>query len=322
MRFPCLGDAQVQSLRTATDIAQLRQACVYLIHDSPYVRVQPDRLSVLEAYLPGARPPAWTAIFDPRSTTDADRLFDAALNASLNGGYFFQDATGQVRQWAAQGSGSQALLDWFADLRSQGLVPGHDGHGGDAWRHRIRATLVGQPYLDERLQVLEQFQDPARRARLDGLAAEVCTGLAVDLAHVDRLADIYPAGLRADPLRKKAILAFVLLAGNMAARGRSVRWAAGIPADYQLPRGCVWKGVLRLSEDVLIALRSPDHLLSIHSAPVYHLRAATLVVVEELSARTGTPGHIVDEALFMGFRRDPAFWADAPPPIRVDGTWF
>jgi len=337
-----LRPCDVSAVRAARDAADLRSACEGLIAGSPHVALRPDRLDGLLDAVRAARPLAWDWVFDPRSRTDADRLFDAAFNASLNGGYFFQsfhsmfrDADGAwkpndglVHQWQVDGSGSRALTEWIGRLRGMGLVPGHDFSGGGEAVERclleVYDTMVGQPYIDERIAALLEAVDPARRRALLDLAREVFAdgGMLVELRHADRLADIYPAALRADPFRKKAILAFLLVAGGRAASGLPVTWRCAAPMDYQLGRILAWKGVVELSAEFLGLLRAPDVLLPIGSAFVHHLRAATLVAVEELSARSGVPAFLVDGALFLGFRENPAFLAEAPPPMRVDGTWF
>lgn len=323
------GSRGVARMRAARDIRELRDACAATVRGSPHVEYRPGRLCALAPLVRDALPIHWGWMFDPRSATDAERLFDAAFNASLNGGYFDRDpATGLVRQWQVGGSGSRALEGWIAGLREAGLMPGRDASGSGpgiaGWKARVASTLVGVPYAAERLAIVEQFADPDRRRCFDALAAEALSGggLSVDLGTVDRLAAVYPAGFAADPLRKKAILAFLLLAGNMAHRGLPVDWSAGFPADYQLPRGCAWRGVLDLSPEIRAALRDPSVLLSVDGPEVFHVRAATFVAVEELAERTGTPSWLVDGALFMGFRNDPAFAAEAPPPMRVDGDWF
>lgn len=323
--LPCADTGRLWSARDDTSLAL---ACHALVDGSPHVGLHVGRLVALQDRVRLARPVAWEWMFDPRSVTDADRLFDAAFNASLNGGYFHRDGEGRVRQWEERGSGSQALGTWIDGLRRGGVLPGHDvsGTGGaiEAWLEAVRPGMQGQPYQEERLAVLRQFADPARRAQLNGLACEVLAdgGMAATLPLVDRLADIYPAGLRADPLRKKAMLAFLLVAGHRAAAGLPVTWRVGAPMDYQLPRILLWQGVLQVSAQLDGLLRQPDVLLPIDSTAVFHLRAASFVAIEILSAMTGVPSFLVDGALFMDFRRDPEFVAEAPPPMRVDGTWF
>ena len=327
MRFHPMPLCHTRALRAAADTAALRRTCEFMIAESPHVSIHLDRLDTLEPKVRNAKPWVWP--YDARARTEADGLFCAATNAAMNGGYWYRSTeTGDVTQWQTRGSGSAALQDWLDAMREKRLLPGwdHVGIGPDAepWRQAVAAMLEGLPYADHRRQVLEEFADPDRRAALDLLAAEVLAGagLSVEFGHADRLADIYPAGFRSDPMRKKAILAFLLVANNMGSRGLPVTWNAGFPADYQLPRVCAWKGVLGFSSAVNAALRDPRTLMPIASEEVFHIRAATFVAVETLAERSGVPSWLVDGALFMGCRKDPAFLAEAPPAMRVDGTWF
>ncbi len=324
VHLPPLGEAEFLALRASRSTAELEEACGRILVGSPYVSIDPHAVSALVPYLEGASPVSWDWMLDSRSVTDGERLFDFALNASLNGGYFFAGPHGCPSQWELKGSGSRALQAWMDGTRAEGLLPGHASVGGSDWVGKLRTSLAGQPYAEERLEAIQGFADPERRLRFDALAAHCLEGgrLRVDLEAVDRLAAIYPEALAEDPLRKKAILAFLLLAGNVACRGLEVEWDAAFPADYQLPRGCAWKGAISLSTEADAAIRDESGLLPIGSALVFHVRAATLIAVQSAARRADVPSWLADGALFMGFRNDPLFAAEAPPPMRVLGTWF
>ena len=73
----------------------------------------------------------------------------------------------------------------------------------------------------------------------------------------------------------------------------------------------------------MAALRG-ETLLDVASFPVMDLRAATMVAATDLAELAEVPhgSATVDNALFLTFRRDPDFIANAPPPMRCASMWF
>lgn len=316
--------AMTSALRAARTIDEFNAICAALIEESPFVSVDESMLHVLDDTISNAAATNWSWMHDARSVTPAELMFDLAFNASLNGGYFELDSTGAIRQWQLGGSGSSALTRWFEDIRAEGLLPGRDIRTPAEAAEKLAPHVAGLPYAEERLDVCRQFADRSRRTRLEDLVASQIDGnlLRCDLAAADRLAEIYPAGLKADPFRKKAILAWLLLAGVLAHRGYEVEWKAGLPIDYQIPRALLWKGILRPTEKLTALLKTGDALIDIEGDGVTHLRAATAVAVELLARRTGVAAWLIDGAIFNGFRKDPAFQASSLPPMKTNGSWF
>ena len=141
-----LDEGLIQALRACGSDEEMEEICGRMIVASPWVAIDPHAVSSLIPLLSDCQPISWSWLCDPRSITDTERFFDLALNASLNGGYFWSPSPGTVSQWQVQGSGSQALQDWLDLMRAQGLLPGHDRPGGSDWDNRIRASLIVQPY--------------------------------------------------------------------------------------------------------------------------------------------------------------------------------
>jgi hypothetical protein len=192
-------------------------------------------------------------------------------------------------------------------------------------RAELKPELADLPYPDARLAIAMQF---AERARLDALTDLVQgtrshTGQHVfRLDHADRLARIFPAAFAGDPFRKKAILFFLFLHGHLHHKGHPAVFDLPIPSDYQMPRILHYLGAIRISDRLQTLLTASNRLLDVESAPVVEYRAAAIVCADLLRAATGQPTSVIDSALFIPLRKDPAFQANSLPAMRCDTMWF
>lgn len=337
------------SLREAQSLTAFVAACRAIVADSPHISLDlaapcfGEVVSLAQRY----RPVSWDWFLRAPDGPLEARWYDIVFSSAMNGGYFEKDAaTGQVRQWASNGSGSQAMLEWVRDLRERGLLPGWDvvrvgdrlasvqehvsgEFRGPDPRAEIDAIMAvhGAAYAAERRAIVEEFSASgavaaatmplfALRKGADGLYAG-----ALGMREVDMLAHLLPRSFGGDPFRKKACLAVLLLTSHLAAHGHGVTADIPIPSDYQIPRILAWKGLIRVGDRLAGAMRA-GRMLDARSEPVEHFRAAAVVAAHEIAAAAGVPDWAVDGALFNGFRRDQRFQEESLPPMRIHGMWF
>lgn len=318
------------ALAAVRSTAAFYAACAAMIENSPHVKVDLGRIDSLVPLAASAKRVSWSWYLSKDTNTLADALFEFTFNAALNGGYFeMQD--GKVRQWQSKGSGSQALLEWIQSISASKMRPGIDVIGGADACATLVDTMQGQPFLVERLAICAEFADPKRRAALDEIAVEIAAdiergaGAHFDMDQINRLVAIYPAGFGQDPFRKKAILAIQMFAGWLDGRpgpATPIAYDLPIPSDYQIPRILAWKGAIEVSDAFAAKIRNTDALLDASSEEVMHMRAAAALVAHALAQAADVTDDVVDGALFTTFRKDPAFQAEALPPMRCASLWF
>ena len=318
----------VSSIGLVTDKLSFVALCRELLEANPHVRYFPDRLPMFSPAVVDATAVGWEWLLrDPAAPLQV-RWAEFALNAGLNGGYFFADPSdGTVKQWAHDGSGSKMLTVWLASLAERGLTPLLDCVTPNAgWRHAVDELLEGVPYAPERRAILEEFADPCASAKL----SLITLGLTKDegilrgrltFKDVRILAKTFPASFGGDPFAKKACLAILFLVGHLVASGHDVQADIPIPADYQLPRIFEWGGALSVSPSLNAILRQGD-LLDPLSDEVMALRAGAVVASSDLALMMGQPDWVIDGALFTRVRKDPRFQAESLPPMRISGIWF
>lgn len=302
---------------------EMVEACRAVVAKSPHVLYHPHKLERAIPAVAGAKPISWDWYLRSATQPIGITVLDLAFNAALNGGYFQYDPNGRIVQWAKDGSGSAMLLDWIAALHREGLEPGSDVPLDERFE-RVATMLEGVPCAEERLEIVVEFADPTRLAVLTRIADRVTSGRPVvfDLPLVDEVAAAFPASFGADPFRKKACLLFLMLAGHLQSRGQAASYRLPIPSDYQIPRILAWLGVIEVSDAFAAALKDETRLLDVESAMVTHFRAAAVVCARDLGRATRQEDHLIDGALFMGFRKNAEFQRDSLPPMRCASLWF
>jgi hypothetical protein len=314
-----------ETLAGAATRADFVATCRRIVDASTDVQLNPDALEALIPGVAAAQPVSWSWYVRPGTPSLHEAAFDLASMAAPNGGYFYPDADGRVRQWAVDGSGATALQRWSARLRDAGCLPGVQMHDPDQVRSAVAPFLAGVPYPDARLQIAAELACPRRRQRFDQLldASRTPDGtwwLTLEVA--DHLAAIYPTAFAEDPFRKKAVLALIMLHGYLHHAGAPVVCETPLPADYQLPRIFHYTGCLEIAPGLARTLGGADRLLDAESDAVTALRAGAVVLADMLARATGQPDGVVDGALFIPFRRDPDFRANSLPAMRCATMWF
>lgn len=303
-------------------------SCRSIATHSPSVSLNLDRLDVFLPAVQGRTYADWSWYLPSGDLDPGQALREFAFNAALNGGYF-QETPGGIRQWESGGSGSQALLDWIAELRKDNLLTPIGLLGNEIAQESYKARLEGLPHADERFQIIMSFASREGDAALLKLARDLeadrkSRGVYhLNLSHVDELARAFPLAFGEDPFRKKAVLALLMFAGWLFhRREETVSAALPIPSDYQIPRIFAWKGVIKTSAELERMIRNDRALLDVDCEPVTAFRAAAVVAAHELGLKAGVADIVVDGALFSTFRKDPEFQAAALPPMRCASMWF
>lgn len=311
-----------ECLLSARSTLGLVEAARIIVDETDFVTIDDDRLAALLPEVADAQPISWAWSLPSPDIGAEEAAFHFAFNAGLNGGYFAMGPDYSIHQWAIDGSGSRALEAWIAALRRDEMLPLIHLDTIEVLR-RLPARLNEIPHAQARLDICADFAGTVRQHHLSALVSSCRTadGYAFSLKTVDQLARIYPAAFGADPFRKKACLAIIMLAGYLHSRGHVVACDVPIPSDYQIPRILLYVGALKPSVR-LIELLTSDRLLSVTSWPVVSLRAAALVAAHDLAAMAGKPDGVIDGALFTTYRKDPDFKAKALPPMRCDSLWF
>lgn len=325
------GDG-TEALAAARDLDGFVEACREVLRrgGNEHVTYLRGPLRHLLPLVERARPLSWDwELRDPEGPLPG-RWHDIAFSSALNGGYFHRPGGGPVTQWEVGGSGSQALMQWLAGIRRDGLLPGVDHFGipfeGARYLDLVLRALAGVPYAAERFQVFREFAAKwpwAGEGVLDALSEAPDGKLEgkLELRHVDMLAHAFPEGFGADPFRKKACLAIMLLASHLAARGHRVEARIPVPSDYQVPRIMAWAGAIVVSPGLRAALLKGD-LLEQGCPEVTQFRAAAVVACHDLGQMAGAPDWMVDCALFGPVRANQDFRANSLPPMRIRGMWF
>ena len=297
--------------------SDLLSYCEATIEASPYVKM--DLLMVDQVFdiVKKSKPTNWSFLLHGDSKTPTDWLIDFAFNASLNGGYYFEDKN-EIKKWHLDSSGSKALTAWISALHRDGMTPWHDVKDPCITARDLKQRMEGLPFANERLKICCQFSEKSRYNLLDDFVEELIKNdtVIIDLSCVNKLAEIYPAGFIADPFKKKAILALIFFSDYMETQGKIIDWKAGIPADYQLPRILTWKKIINITKEMEIILDS-SRLLNVVSDPVIHYRCATIIAVEEIAKQLKTQSKKVDGALFSLLKNK----IDVPP-MKINSMWF
>lgn len=312
---------------TSAMIAAARE----MLDGSPHVRLHPERLDAFVPLAAATRPCSFEWYLSDKAKQECmfTAFLEFAFNSALNGGYFAVDeATNTIRQWEKKGSGSQALLEWIQELDAAQLVPGR--HLVDTTDERVldafRKRFAGQPHAEKRIEIAAQFIQSSHIDDLFNILEDARSGhgsgWCFDLAAVDRLVNLFPLGFGDDPFRKKAILTFMEIAAYLQVRNECVIYDLPIPSDYQIPRILAWKGAIEVSDAFADELKRTDRLIDVTSEAVTHFRAAAIVSARQIARMADVPDYIVDNALFMTFRKDADFIANALPPMRCDSMWF
>lgn len=262
-------------------------------------------------------------LLDPRSDSRQETCFDFILNAALNGGYYTYHRDGTIAQWTRDGSSSEALRIWIRNLHKTATVPGRDILSASELLTRLGPSLQELPYATKRTSILLEFADRSRRDRLEALLDSAYANYrhSWSLRHSEALGQIYPSAFGEYPFRKKAALAWLLIAGRDRHCGIESGWNHPIPTDYQMPRIFAYEGLL-IGSDAVRAELSGDHLLDPYSPAVMSTRAATALTAELIAERLGIPSYLVDAIYFQNVRSDPEFLTRAQAPMRIDGDWF
>jgi hypothetical protein len=322
----------VEALRAAKTSADFVTACYDALDGSPWAGEGLRNYTAAAPMCSGINPVGWQWYLPKGMTNLSDVFYEFCFNASLNGGYWYADPQCEIAQWNINGSGSQALCDWISNLRTAERIPGLHPLATIAdkslWRefdYDFAQRLNGLPYANERLDICRRFAGWKTRRDITRLLTDtLCRNgkhMEVRLEHVDALVSIVPEGFGDDPFRKKAILAFAMMAGWLASKGLEVDNDLPIPADYQLPRIFEFFGAIRATDAMVDRLKSPD-LLDPNSEAVMHWRAAAIVAARATAEAVQTPDYLVDSHLFTSMRKDPEFQARALPPMRISGMWF
>lgn len=314
------------ALAKAEDYFTFLAAARRIVEASSEITLHLDRIDPLVEHAKGWDFPDWSFhLAEPRETSIARGVMEFVSNAALNGGYFEMREDG-IAKWEADGSGSKALLEWIATMRELGLWPGDDLLGARAARSALAPHVARLPFAAERLEILSELADPARRQRVvdDLVGSSDAVGAWIfGVPQARLLARAFPAGFGGDPFMKKACLALLMIAGWLHhAKGRKVICQLPIPADYQIPRILAWKGVIEVSDGFAAEIKNEGKLLDVESPGVTAMRAAAIVAAHEIGRRAGKPDVVVDGALFIPFRRDPDFIAFDLPPMRCASMWF
>ncbi len=317
--------SNLQKAKTTGDLLETCRKAV--LEPNVHVAVRLDNIYSLISLAKKFEPCGFEWYLSDKNLSREQVFSEYAFNTALNGGYFEIDAeTGTIRQWEKDGSGSAALLDWQKQLDAGGLLPVRDFASGREME-KIRDRFAGLPHAETRYRICEIFADPATRERLRLLLDDTRIPGADDeyafrLEHADFLAHICPEGFGGDPFRKKAILTFLMMAGYLLNRGCKVYYDLPIPSDYQLPRIFEWKRVIAISPSFTKALRRDDALIDVASEQVTYFRAAAVVAAQEIAEQACVPSFLVDNALFLTYRKDAAFQGHSLPPMRCGSLWF
>lgn len=289
-----------------------------------WLSVDYDALRRYVSYLGQGKPPSWQWYLPKGKEAVEDVFFEFCFNAAQNGGYYYRDDVGDVRQWEVNGSGSRALMAWIEGLRANGLFPGLDITDPARVAVALVQSLKGIPYAKERIGVARRFAMPSVRQDLKVLLHGAYQPDGVWVFGEDQVANlqkIIPEGFGHDPFAKKAILAFMLMTGWLQNKGYTVAFNLPVAADYQLPRALVYLGILKPTDEYLAEVNG-GKLVSPTFSHVAQARGATVIVCREIAERAGVADHIVDAALFTRVREAKDFAEKTPAPFKIDNMWF
>ena len=319
----------IEAMLAAKDSAMFVEVCRKRVSASPHVSIDLGASQPLVEIVRRHEPHGWDWFLGDPDEDMRRVVVDYLIGSALNGGYFAKWPDGSVVQWTdARGSGSGALVEWMADVRRRGLLPGLDLTTPQTVEEALGADLVTQPHPLKRMEICKEIADQGRLDALMSLIAGTRTTLSdgtvghrFTFSDVLGLVDLYPEGFGEDPLRKKAILFFILLSGHFASRGLRVENDNPLASDYQIPRGCEYAGVVSVSAALAAQLRS-DTLLDVWSDEMMDYRAAAVVAARHVGGIAGREDWLVDGALFGHWRKDHGFKANSLPPARCDAMWF
>jgi hypothetical protein len=318
----------IRSLNAVGDSASFAEICLAQTSMSPHVSMNLVAANGLVDDVLRHQARGWDWFLGSPDEDLRRVVADYCLGSSLNGGYFTVAADGQIAQWERGGSGSNALVDWLADVRTRGLQPGIDITEPTEVLKALGADLAGQPHTRKRAAICCEFADQGRLDELVSMVAATETtlkdgsqGYRFCFSDVQRLVTLYPEGFGEDPFRKKAILFFLLLSGHFVARGRAVENDLPIPSDYQMGRGFAWKGIISVAPGLAAMLRS-DAMLDVWSGEVMDYRAAAVVAARCVGGLAGREDWLVDGGLFGTWRKTSEFRTESLPPARCNSIWF
>lgn len=313
----------LNALKQAQTRSAFVEAARAIVSESREIAYNADKIDATIETARSYRPGTWDWQDAFANETIAQAFFKTTLNAGLNGGYFYRDADGSVRQWEKGGSGSAALAEWLKNLGAECELPGINLKTRAAAKLVLAPAVTGLPYAEQRLEFLSDCADDGFRTALDAVLGDATKEEAIhfELRHAQALAAMSPAGFGADPFLKKAILALQLTASHAIARKLKATCDLPIPSDYQIPRVLTWLGVIGVSEAFAAALRAGE-LLNVESDVVTAFRAAAIVACADIGAAAGVEDRIVDELLFTVYRPNPDFKRTSLPAMRCEGMWF
>lgn len=241
------------------------------------------------------------------SSPDLNRaMFELVLNIANQSGFIVETPDGKAKKWEINGSGARAMVGVIANMRDQGLLPGINIKNPDEVSEKIGPLIKDVPYKDNRIAIFEEYTGIQAYNKISTILEEARTGdhsYKFNFDTVKKLAQAFPNSFGNDPFYKKASLVLIAMAGFARPRGTEVQLDIPVASDYRLPQTLEALGILHFSPKLEKALEEGQCFHEDHPI-VQHLRAASVVVSDEISKQTGFDSAAID-GLLWGASRNP-----------------
>lgn len=276
-----------------------------------HVKINEKKLDEFAAALkcPDGGAPSWSEYLSSKTAKSEKMNLTAvfremAVITAQNGGYLYRNEKSQTAKWEIDNSGAKALLALFDDLRADDVFKSGPKAYGPAEEAKIKSRVQDLPMAQTRMDIFNEtcqfgwfmhIRDILKQADKDGR-------LVFDMETVELIAKKYPKAYGDDPLRKKAILLCLMVAGHARSRGVDVELSdLPVPSDYRIPETLNAAGVLEFSDDLIRRLDHSELILE-DDPIVAEIRNAAIVAVEKICQKSGLKIDQVDLALWMASR--------------------
>lgn len=307
-------------------IKSFLSSCHALTMSSPHVSLDRKRLSELAQSFNKAAgsAPDWNNYISDKAKSgrpDPTRIFfEMAVVCAQQGGFIYPDEEGQPQKWHLNGSGAAAMVAKMDDIRKACALPYVDTRNTDKLHAKLAPLMDGVPFADQRLAMFAEFSSRKAYKKLDKLIRKQKGDLRFDFDFINAVADIYPQSFKADPFRKKIILAALMTAGHLESRGIKTEVDLPVASDYVLPQVLEGLGVIKLSDEFKTAIESRKPFAE-KDVLVRDLRAATISACAIMAHEGGLRAQDIDAGLWLA-GRDPAVKPNLKPTINVYTMWF
>lgn len=229
---------------------------------------------------------------------------EMAVITAQNAGYLYKDEQSRTAKWERDNSGAKALLALFDDLRSKDVFRKGPKAYGPKQQIEIMEAIKYLPLANTRMEIFNETCRFGWSKDISDILTASVSGekLVFDMQTVEMLAEKFPKAYGDDPLRKKAILLCLMMAGHLKSRGIDVELGQlPVASDYRIPETLNAAGVIEFSDDLLDRLNRRE-LMGEDDPVVMEIRCAAIEAVDKICQKAGLSVDQVDLALWMASR--------------------